>query len=248
VSDGFFMEFLDAPETTINTNHPRFSGEHFRLPKWFKRNGVNAVLLEAFWRALEQADPELAAAMIYLEDAVGRHLDAHGLLYGLQRLVGETDDLYRQRIIAELLNPRSTTKAIIDTITAALPGVQVSVTTPYEKARAEGVYFIDGTWRLDGSVTFKEPTSPEASKRAVFYVDIEGPDPDLTRARAVIERVRAAGYIPTVRFSFSFSVEYQPTLEVTVQRREVFYFNGARTLNGTWLFGLNNVGPQTTVD
>ncbi len=204
-------------------NTPPFD-ERFRLPKWFKRDGVNAVILEMFWRALASSDPDLALAMLYLANAAGKHLDAHGRLYGLPRLMGESDDLYRQRIVAELLNPRSTAEAIVSAIETALPGVSATVTTPHEEALSD------------------------ATARAVFYVDVYGPDPDLTRARAVIERLRAAGYIPTVRFSFQFDTLLELPLDVSVQRREVFYFDGTRTFDGSWFFGLNDVGPEETLD
>jgi hypothetical protein len=224
------------------------SEERFRLPKWLRRDGVNAPFLEMLWRALASSDPDLALAMLYLAKAAGKHLDAHGRLYGLPRLLGESDDLYRQRIVAELLNPRSKAEAIVGAIETALPGVTASVTTPYEEALAEGAHFFDGTWRFDGGVFFKEPSNPDATARAVFYVDVFGPDPDLTRARAVIERLRAAGYIPTIRFSFQFDTLLELPLEASVQRREVFYFDGTRTFDGSWFFGLNDVGPEEALD
>ena len=77
------------------------------------------------------------------------------------------------------------------------------MTTPLETNTTAGLRYIDATWRLDGSYNFKQPTA-DAEARAVFFVDVEGDEPDLARARAVIERVRAAGMIPTVRFTFAF--------------------------------------------
>ena len=90
----------------------------------------------------------------------------------------------------------------MDTLQTAFPGLSARVTTPLDNAAGAGLRFIDATWRLDGSYNFQE-AQPGSEARAVFFVDIEGPNPDLTRARAVIERVRASGMIPTVRFTYA---------------------------------------------
>ncbi len=224
--------------------------EQFRLPRWFKRDGANAPLLEVFWQALASSDPDHALAMIYLAQASGRHLDVHGRLYGVARLLGESDAGYRRRLLAELRTPRSITGAIIDAIQAALPGVTATVTNPFAQALEVGTRFFNGTWNFGApGVFFATPQFATApTDAAMFFVDITGPDPDPIAARAVIERIRAAGYIPTVRFmAQQFDVLLTLAVEATAQQFVFFRFNGLRRFDGTWNFNTDQLGPEQPI-
>lgn len=212
--------------------------ERFRLPRWVARDGLNEGVLGTLWEALQRTDPALAAAMLHLETAAGRHLDNHGAVYGLVRRPRETDSAYRQRILAEVLNPRSTALAIKDVVEAALDDVTVTVTPGIDVAEQEGLKFFDGTWNLDGSEAFRVMPGGAAGVFAVFYVDIEGPNPDLIRARAVIERIRAAGYIPIIRTTFVWDFTDDQEHDTAFFRPQTgLNFDGSWNFDGSYEFG-----------
>lgn len=215
--------------------------ERFRLPTWFSHEeDVNPHTLEALWSALLRLDPDLAVRMVYLTDAAGKHLDAHGLLYGVARRNREPDDAYRQRIFAEVLNPRSTADAIEDVIEAAIPGSTATVIPP---TLGEPSLYFDGGWTFDGTETFRSIYS--GTQLAIFDVIVEGENIDNALVRSIIERIRAAGYIPTVASLFALDATRPPGegASGTSQVIETPYFDGSRSFDGSWTFGTTAVGP-----
>lgn len=224
--------------------------EQFRLPEWFDRDaGLNPAVLEALWTALQRTDPDLAVAMLYLTRAAGKHLDAHGALYGVTRYPRESDIRYRKRILARVLNPRSTAEAIERVIETAMPGVLATVVPPTPNA---SYLTFDGTWTLDGTEFF---TSKYAGvPLAQFDVILDAEEAvNLTRARALIEDIRAAGYIPTVATLTTFDAVFDATLgpgdgvSGTSQLVERPHFNGFRDFDGTWTFSTNALGAPVAL-
>ena len=134
------------------------------------RRGERARLKRDVGGVCRGTDPDGAAAMLYLAKAGGKHLDlTRGALRLRQAFEGENDANFRRRILAELLNPRSTAEAIKSTIEAALPGVRARVTTPVETALNEGLRFIDWTWYL-GRVLQLHPRGGERGRGALHLL------------------------------------------------------------------------------
>lgn len=216
--------------------------EEFRLPRWFERSdGLNAPLLEALWTGLQRTDPDRAVAMLYLTRAAGKHLDAHGLLYGVARRTREPDDAYRARILARVLNPRSTADAIERVIERTMPPVTATVIPPTPNTN---FLTFDGTWRFNSTEFFI--TKFAGVNLALFDVLIEGEgSPDLTEARDLIENIRAAGYIPTVTTeagTFDATLDPDDGISGTSQEMDDPSFNGFRDFDGTWTFGVSPAG------
>lgn len=79
-----------------------------------------------------QADTLMLEAEIAVQNASGPNLDAHGVLYGVARLPGDTEETFRARILAALHSGRITCPAIAAAVQAyensQNPGAQAIVT------------------------------------------------------------------------------------------------------------------------
>jgi len=225
-----------------------------RLPPWLPEGGPNAT----FFRALEEVLPEDADRAVWevlsLLEAEGPWLDLHGELYGFSRDLGEADEDYRQRILAEITTPRQTRAAIKAAVERA--GTRIadgSGVVAHVIDQASGNYLatatlraLDGAWTLDGGATLggnsllallAPPTPPR------FLVLLEGNVRDLRPAERIVERMRAAGCIP----------EYGAALEAGRARagleasgtRELlltYQLDGTHQLDGTWVLDYNSQG------
>lgn len=130
-------------------------GEHYLLPDWYARDGNNQAFLEALWHAVAGVEPEFAASMLELETTPYPYLDRHGDVYGVGRNVFELDDAYRARIISEVATVRSTADGL-ERYVQEQTGIDIRVieTRPWENFNCR-YHYLDGTWTLDGSVTFR---------------------------------------------------------------------------------------------
>jgi hypothetical protein len=79
-----------------------------------------------------QADSLMLEAEVSVQNASGPYLDAHGVLYGVARLPGDTEETFRTRILAALHSGRITCPAIRAAVQAyedsQNPGAQAIVT------------------------------------------------------------------------------------------------------------------------
>lgn len=177
--------------------------ERFYLPRWIRRDGPNAPFLQALWAGLQAVQPENALAMLRLAEASGPWLDLHAGMYGLRRELAEPDDSLRARVLAEVQNPRSTQGALQSALQTAL-GTPVTVwdltnPVPYEQS----ILLYDGSIDYDGSRTYGSDTPFGAFNNpfGVFVVDIHGDEGLARKARPIVDRLRAAGMIPLIRYS-----------------------------------------------
>lgn len=140
--------------------------------------------------------------MASLDTAEGAWLDAYGLLFGIPRFDLETDSAYRSRIFAEIQNPKGTPAAIKAAIEQAMPGITATVwdwtnVPSYESFLVR----YDGSHNYDGSFTYGSYNYLGTFDHifARFVVDLAGSSPDVSKAAAIIDRLRHAGMIPSLR-------------------------------------------------
>jgi len=213
--------------------------EAFLLPKWFDRSAsLNSGVLGALWGALQSMNPQAALSMIDLAEAAGRHLETHGSLYGVKRNAGESDGPYRLRILAEVLNPRSTPVSIAGAVMTVFPGSLVSVLSSAQEATAQGVKLFDASWVFDGTEFFRDVVAGAGGSYGIFNVDIESTPSiliDLGIANEVVERIRAAGCIPTIREIMTLDYVLNPPNSFW-KPLTVNSFDGVKKFDSSWAF------------
>ena len=94
-------------------------------------------LLHAMGKGLADAsaDVDLAIDQVYMARAGGEWLDLHGSYYSIVRALGELDEVYLARLIAEILLPRSNNVAVamaLQTLFDGEPGTVVVVDAPVQ--------------------------------------------------------------------------------------------------------------------
>lgn len=211
--------------------------EPWLLPRWFKQDGINGVVLEAFEKALTQLGDERLFPMLSLLRATGSGLDLHGRLYGVQRLENELDPSYRNRILAEVRSPRSSKPAILKALSIAFPGKRFDLRSTYETVKLEGVNYFDSSFNFDGSQSFVDLPVGAETISAAFIVDVLDNDVELRLVDAVVERVRAAGYIGTIRQTFTY--DFRGGLEPSgafLDLQAAVFFDSSRNFDGTFNF------------
>ncbi|PZA08287.1 hypothetical protein [Meiothermus sp. Pnk-1] len=206
---------------------PAGGGERFLLPRWFKRDGINAHLLQILWDALQSTDPEGAVVTTDVERAVGRWLDVHAALYGIPaRDYREDDAAFLRRILAELRIAKTTPVGIEQAIAQVFPGTTALV---YDWTTAESRAGLtlrrwNGALHFDGSARFNPggPYEYTPYYRGVLIVRLSGGPYQLERVKALVNRFRSAGVVPI------YEISGQPS---------AVYLDGTRVINGSWTIG-----------
>lgn len=165
----------------------------WELPHWFPQVEGNKHLLDALSSILQ--DPQVMLQNLNPTQATDGFLDVHGAMQGLKRFAGESDQQFRNRVLAvprgNFVTPEGLEKHL-----SALAGVPVRVkdrqtafqqTTP---PKLDGTRLLDGSWRLGGD----EGTKLNAGE---FVVIFEGtPRVPLQWITHELNRLRLAGTEP----------------------------------------------------
>lgn len=156
----------------------------------------NYAVLEAYADELEQAAAQipLLPAELATNTADGEWLDLLGSYYAVPRLAGEGDRQYGDRIIAEVLRPKSNNVALEDAI-RTFTGQAVQVTDVVEYANPVPAY--------DASITHNGTHTHNATAKPIYglfdvqtgYDLLGGTDPTSFRQTVtdLVNRLRAAG-------------------------------------------------------
>lgn len=158
------------------------------------------------WAYMETFAVELTAAKAAIVEmlkqtsvstASGEWLDEHGReYYAIPRVVGEPDNLYASRIIAEILGPRGNNVAIAAAITASTDGMPATVSDVGLLTSFGPTY--DGSITHNGGHTYS--STPASNSYGLFDVTF-GMDlasdldvaPYIARIQEIVERMRDAG-------------------------------------------------------
>ena len=155
-------------------------------------------------------------AQVSVQNAAGPYLDAHGVIYGVQRYPGELDDVYQPRILAAVNFGRLTTIAIAAAVLAYLISKNPSAPSPpivqvYDKqtdpvdAAAVGLldcqFVVDIAYPVAASKIFWAGRSYVG--RNAFAINpntvIVTQNPTDTNLVAVVNRNKAAAFRPIYR-------------------------------------------------
>ena len=116
------------------------------------------------WAYLDAAAIELAEAKAAIVEMLkqmsvstssGEYLDDLGDQYGIKRLIGETDVIYSNRIIASIIRPKGNNIAIEMAIESATGGFRSTVVDSASTTVSQNIYR-HGTFRYDGKFNRNE--------------------------------------------------------------------------------------------
>lgn len=157
------------------------------------------------WAYLDAAAIELAEAKAAIVEMLkqmsvstssGEYLDDLGDQYGIKRLIGETDVIYSNRIIASIIRPKGNNIAIEMAIESATGGFRSTVVDSASTTVSQNIYR-HGTFRYDGKFNRNANTLKfygQFDVEAGFdLLSAEGVAALLVRIRAAVEQFRDAG-------------------------------------------------------
>lgn len=215
------------------------------LPRYLQKDKPNLqVFLVAFEQALDIKPDALPEQSTNFLKATSTELERIALHFGVARQPGDTDEMLRQRIL-DRLRPRKTSRVGMSTIISRLAGVPTSIFD--DQSTVAGSRTLDGTWKLDGSVTLGGNTASTLGP-GHFTVTFKAiPKIGWERITQLIERHRAAGTIPTIRYhrppatlvafthpsmEINLAFKHQtPPLDFTARATKI---SSNLTLDGSW--------------
>lgn len=112
--------------------------------------------VEREWRLLHAAIPD-AAAQVSLADADSDWLDVHGDLYGIPRLAGMDDVVYRQHLLDEVKRPRNNPRGIEHTL-RRWSGQDIQVREPWQEIFTLSASRLSGRQFLEGAPVYQYHT------------------------------------------------------------------------------------------
>lgn len=215
------------------------------LPPYLNpKRPVLGTLLTAFEAALDIGQDAAGEALSIL-DARGQELDRLSDYYGLSRRPGELDEALSARIQARFMARKSTRSGLREQLNRVQAGGAV-ITDLH--AYAESSYQLDGSWKLDGSVTLgefsiRQDVQPGQVAVSLPYTPLTGWADVLGIARTYT----AAGVVPQVyHLNLTHAVlGNAPRTELTLQRLDtvpahklsalsILAYEIALTLDGRW--------------
>ena len=176
-------------------------------------------------------------------------LDQWGSYFGVARILGEVDDLYGPRIIAEVIKPRGNNKAI-----------ELAILQKYgQKATVQDIAVYNttqptynGAHTYNGSIHYNNSVAPEYGLFSIVVgYDIlnSGDPPSFTSdIQAFLEDLRDAGtFLQSVSLASSSSpildsIAYPSSdTEITLTTTTGYTYNGMHTYNGSISYAVTKV-------